>query len=94
MFGTGDPDGDRIGPVSLHQRGDDEQHEAETAPRFARRPAHCHGAKHGRRQRVREQGGRESVQRIVRLRHAVRAGLDGTLTEAVVSRFQTVRSRG
>ena len=49
VFGTGDADGDRIGPVGLHQRSNDEQHEADSATRLARRSAQRHGAKHGRR---------------------------------------------
>jgi hypothetical protein len=49
----GNANGDRIGPISLHQRSDDEQHKTNTTTRLARRPAHRHGAKHGRRQRVR-----------------------------------------
>ena len=48
VFLTGDADRDGIGPVGLRQRGDDEQHEADGATRLARRPAHGHGAEHGR----------------------------------------------
>jgi len=52
LWSRGDADGDGVGPVGFHERRDNEEHESNTASRFARCPAYRHGAQHGRRQRV------------------------------------------
>jgi hypothetical protein len=51
-------------PYRPHKRSDNEQHKANTTPRLTRGPAHR------RRQGVREQSGKESVECVVCLRHA------------------------
>ena len=89
-WSRGNADGDGVGPVGFHERRDDEEHESNTASRFARCPAYCHGAQHSRRQRVRQQGRRERVQRVVGLRCAVRTRLNRTLAEATIYRDQPI----
>lgn len=85
VFRTGrDADVRRVGPVCFREGRDDEEHEPDTAPRFARRTAHRHQAEHARRQGIRQQGGRERVQRVVGLRCAVCARLQRALAEAAI----------
>ena len=83
-WSRGNADGYGVSPVGFHERRDDEEHESDAASRLARRPAYRHGPQHGHRQRVRQQGRRERVQRVVGLRCTMHARLNRPLAEAAI----------